>query len=92
MEVMSTGQKIRNIRETLKMGRGEFAEKTGINKRTLIGAETSNREVMSGILTAIAKIWPEYAAYLLTDEVNIKQKNPDVESLAKELPIAKKAK
>lgn len=91
MKVMSTGKKIRNVRETLKMGRGEFAEKTGINKRTLIGAETSDREVMSGILTAIAQVWPEYAAYLLTDEVGTRQKNPEVENLAKELPKAKKA-
>ena len=85
------GQKIRNVREALGMGRGEFAEKTGINKATLIGVETRDREIMSSILEAVATNFPEYAAYLLTDEVSIKQKNPEVESLAKELPRAKKA-
>lgn len=46
---------------------------------------------MSGALIAIAQAWPEYAAYLLTNEVGTQQKNPEVESLAKELPKAKKA-
>lgn len=92
MKITSTGKKIRNVRETLKMGRGEFAEKTGINKRTLIGVETSDREIMSGILTAIAQAWPEYAAYLLTDETGIKQKHPEVDAVQRELPKAKKAK
>lgn len=91
---MSTpiGKKIRNIREALEMGRAEFAEKTGINKGTLIGIEVSDRDAMSGVLIAIAQTWPEYAAYLLTNETNIKQKNPEVESISKELPKAKKAK
>lgn len=88
----SIGKKIRNVREALGMGRGEFAEKTGINKGTLIGIEVNDRDVMSGILTAIAQEWPEYAAYLLTEETGIKQKNPEVESISRELPKAKKAK
>lgn len=74
------------------MGRGEFADKTGIIKGSLIRIEVSDSEVMSGALTAIAQAWPEYAAYLLTDEVDIKQKNPEVESISRELPKAKKAK
>jgi len=74
------------------MGRQEFVDKTGIPKNTLIQIEVNDREIKSGALTAIAQAWPEYAAYLLTDEIDIKQKNPEVESLAKELPKAKKAK
>lgn len=90
---MSTpiGKKIRNVRETLGMGRAEFAEKTGINKGTLIGIEVSEREAMSGILIAIATAFPQYAAYLLTDDVGIEQKNPEVEELQRELPKARKA-
>jgi transcriptional regulator with XRE-family HTH domain len=86
------GEKIRNVRETLGMGRQEFVEKTGIAKGTLIGVEQGNREPKAGILIAIANAFPEYAAYLLSDEIGIKQKNPEVENLAKELPIATKAK
>lgn len=70
------GEKIRNVRESLGMGRQEFAIKTGIPKGTLIGAEQGNREPKAGILIAIAKIWPKYAAYLLTDEINIPQEDP----------------
>lgn len=73
------------------MGRQEFAEKTAINKGTLIGIETTDREVMSGILIAITKQWPQYTEYLMNENVGTKQKNPEVESLAKELPKAKKA-
>lgn len=91
---MSTpiGQKIRNVREALEIGRQEFVDKTGIPKGTIIGIEQGLREPKAGVLIAIAQTWPEYAAYLLTDEIGIKQKNPEVESLAKELPKAKKAK
>jgi transcriptional regulator with XRE-family HTH domain len=86
------GRRIRNIREAQGMGRQEFAEKTGINKGTLIGIEVSEREVMSGILSAISKAFPEYTEYLISDQIGIKQKNPEVENLAQELPVAKKAK
>lgn len=74
------------------MGRQEFVDITGIPKNTLIQIEVSDREVMSGVLTAISKAFPEYTHYLLNDEISIKQKNPEVESLAQELPAAKKAK
>jgi transcriptional regulator with XRE-family HTH domain len=85
------GKKIRTIRECLGMGRGEFADKTGINKGTLIGIETIEREVMSGVLIAITKLWPQYAAYLLTDEVEIKQENPEAEGLGTAQARMKKA-
>ncbi len=90
---MSTpiGKKIRNVREAIGIGRQEFVNKTGIPKNTLIQMEVNDREVKSGALIAIAKAFPQYAAYLLTDELGIKQKNPELESLAKELPKAKKA-
>lgn len=86
------GEKIRNVREALEMGRQEFVDKTGVNKGSLIRIEQGQNEPKAGILIAIAQAWPEYAAYLLTDEVSIKQKHPEVESLAKKLLVAKKAK
>ncbi len=90
---MSTpiGKKIRNVREALGMGRQEFVDTTGIPKNTLIQIEVSEREVKSGALIAIATAFPQYAAYLLTDEISIKQRDPEVESISKELPKAKKA-
>lgn len=88
----SIGEKIRNVREALKMGRQEFVEKIEIPKGTIISIEQGHREPKAGVLIAIAAAFPEYAAYLLTDEIGIKQKNPEVETLAKKLPVAKKAK
>lgn len=85
------GEKIRIIRERLGMGRHEFAQKTGIPKDTIIGAELGRREPKAGILIAIATQWPEYAAYLLTDATDIKQRNPEVEKTAEDLHEGEKA-
>lgn len=73
------------------MGRAEFSQITGIPKDTLIGAELNRREPKSGILIAIAQQWPEFAAYLLTDATSTKQRNPELEALARELDDQKKA-
>lgn len=73
------------------MGRAEFSQATGIPKDTLIGAELNRREPKAGILMSIAQQWPEYAAYLLTDDTSAKQRNPELEALARELEDQKKA-
>lgn len=73
------------------MGRQEFADLTGIPKATLIRYETEKISPGGEALSAIAKLWPEYAAYLLTDKTNVKQRNPEVESVARELENQKKA-
>lgn len=90
---MSTpiGEKIRNVREILGMGRQEFVNATGIPKNTLIGIEVGKHKPGTEAITAIANAFPQYALYLLLDDVAIKQKNPEVESISKELPRAKKA-
>ncbi len=73
------------------MGRQEFVEKTGIPKNSLIGIEIGKHEPGAKAITAIAKAFPEYALYLVLDEVNIKQKNPEVEEVAKSLQEHRKA-
>lgn len=75
------GERIRNVRETLGMGRQEFVDKTGIPKNSLIAIETGRHEPGAKSLMAIASTFPEYAAYLLINDVEIKQKNPEVEGL-----------
>lgn len=72
------GKKIRNIRERLKLGRAEFCVKTGIPKQTLIKYEQESSKPGSDVLIAITDNWPEYATYLLTDEV-VEQRNPEGE-------------
>lgn len=72
-----TGKKIRAIRESLELGRHEFAEITGIPKGTLIGIEQQRQEPKAGVLVAIADKWPEFAAYLLTDKFDVEQRHPE---------------
>jgi len=74
------------------MGRQEFVDKTGIPKNSLIGIEVGKHEPGAKVLITIAQAWPEYAAYLLTDDVDVVQKHPEVDQLARVLQEAKQAK
>ena len=76
---MSTGygKRIRMVREHLGLGRAEFCNETGIPKQSLINYETERTKPNAEVLGAIAKKWPEYAAYLITDRTDIPQINPD---------------
>lgn len=59
------------------MGRQEFADKTGIAKGTLIRTEQGQNSPQVNVLLKIAEFWPEYAAFLLTDQIHIEQKRPE---------------
>lgn len=63
----------------------------GIPKGTLIRTEQGQNSPQVSVLIKIAELWPEYAAYLLTDATETKQRNPEVELLARELKDQKKA-
>ena len=67
------------IREGLNMGRQEFADKTGIAKGTLVRAEQGQNSPQADILIKIAGVWPEYAAFLLTDNYQVHQQTPEVQ-------------
>lgn len=73
------------------MGRQEFADKTGIAKGTLIRTEQGQNSPQVSVLLRIAELWPEFAAYLLTDQTDIKQRNPEREGLAEDLQGQRKA-
>lgn len=87
----TVGKRVRTLRESLGLGRNEFCEKTGLAIGTLIGIERDRHEPKVGALASIAAVWPEYAAYLLTDATDTKQRNPEVEQLAQDLKEARKA-
>jgi len=80
MQTVSTpiGEKIRNVRDALGMGRQEFVDKTGIPKGTLIRIEQGQNEAKASALIAIASQWPEYAEYLLTGDAGTDQRNPEI--------------
>lgn len=79
--VSTVGEKIRLIRESLGMGRQEFADKTGIAKGTLIRTEQGQNSPQVVVLLKISELWPEYSSYLLTDSTEVKQRNPEREAL-----------
>lgn len=79
--VNKSRKKIRLIRESLELGREEFCKKTGIPKPSLIKYETDRAGVSGNVLSAIARIWPEYSTYLLTDKTEVKQRNPEIKAL-----------
>lgn len=74
--VSTVGERIRLIRESLGMGRQEFADKTGIAKGTLIRTEQGQNSPHIEVLLRVVELCPQYAAYLLTDQYLIKQEKP----------------
>ena len=62
----NTAERIRQIREKLELGRQAFADKTGIEKKTIENIELERQKVYAWHIEAIAKIWPQYAYWLVT--------------------------
>lgn len=79
--VSTVGERIRLIRESLGMGRQEFADKTGIAKGTLIRTEQGQNSPQVAVLLKIAELWPQFAAYLLLDNIDIKQRKPEKDTV-----------
>lgn len=66
--ISQTGERIREIRESQDMGRQQFADITGIAKKTIENTEAGRQRATEQALAAIAKQWPQYALWLLTGE------------------------
>lgn len=92
---MSTilGNKIREIRESLKLGRQVFCDLTGLKKSTLIRIETGPTDPSAKTLQSITKTWPQYTMWLMNDEVipEAGQISPEIEDTRKKLKTAGKA-
>lgn len=86
----SIGERIILIREDIGVDAATFSQKIGMPEDVLLRVECGKLEPDTAFLTAIAKQWPQYAVYLLTDETFVNQRNPEVESLAQELKIPEK--
>lgn len=66
---MSTiNQRIRELREHLGLGRTEFAELVGTNRKRLQNVERGLQKPPSDLLEAIASEWPQYSVWLLTGQ------------------------
>lgn len=66
------GLKIRQIREAEGLGRAEFAKLIGISKASLITVERAQYAPRASVLLAVANAFPQYAYWMLTDQVQKK--------------------
>ncbi len=84
-------QRIFNLRKSLGMDLPDFAAKVGLDEKLLAQVESSDSRIIDeskeDVLVAVAKIFPDYACYLMTGKV-VQQKNPEVQKLEKELGVS----
>lgn len=65
------GEKIRELRESLEMGRAEFSDETGIPKETLIKIEQGKVDPRMSTLLKITRKYTQYAFWLMTDKTHV---------------------
>jgi DNA-binding XRE family transcriptional regulator len=66
IDELAINKRIRILREYLGMGRGEFAEKTGISKNALINLEQEKQKAYAWHCESISKVFPKYAYWITT--------------------------
>ena len=78
---LAINERIRKLRNHLKMGRGEFSEETGISKNALINLEQRKQKAYAWHCEAISKIFPKYAYWITTGNVipEAGQISPEIE-------------
>lgn len=83
-------KKIRELRDSLKLGRAEFAEKSEIPKKTLENIEQGKQKAYAWHVQAICKKWPDYTLWLMTGLTNAEsgQISPELEEVRQKLDKA----
>jgi hypothetical protein len=71
----------------------QFEEITGIKRQTWQNLATKKQRANEDMLEAIAKIWPQYAYWIMTGKTDTKSghTSPILERIARELEKVKKA-
>lgn len=82
-----SNKRIRELRDYLGLGRGEFAEKTGLPKKTIENLEQENQKAYVWHIEEIAKTWPEYSYWLTTGQTlpEAGQISPELEEIREKL-------
>ncbi len=82
-----TNKRIRKLRDHLGLGRGEFAEKTGLPKKTIENLEQEKQKTYAWHIEEITKTWPEYAFWLVTGKTlpEAGQISPEIEETRQNL-------
>lgn len=68
MSIDTYSAKLRAIRDAEGLTQTAFAAETGINLRSYQNAESGYRSPGLPMIEAVARRWPQYARWLLTDE------------------------
>lgn len=91
MNIKKPHEKIRMIREAEGLGRHDFSRITNIPKRTLENIENKGTDPRAGILVRVCKAFPEYALWIMLDEININmgQISPQIKSIWEEYTFDK---
>lgn len=83
---MSINQRVRELRNFLKLGRAAFSAETGLPKKTIENIENENQRMNGEQVEAICKRYPEFSNWLTTGEVKNKlQISPETEEIRKKL-------
>ena len=65
------GEKLKNLRKTLRMSQEELAEQAGVSRQTISAIEAGmTSSVRTGTLEAIAKAVGVSVSYFFTDDVS----------------------
>lgn len=79
--------RIRKLRESLKLDRTMFATETGIKAKTWANVESGIQKANEEHIKAIINKWPEYAYWLTTGQTipEAGQISPEIEETRKNL-------
>ena len=66
MPEQTINQRMRELRDHLGYGRQEFANKTGLKKKTIENIENELQRINGEQISTIVKTFPEYAYWLTT--------------------------
>lgn len=79
------GKRIKTIRERIGLDRCGFGQVLSLSEDEVFAIEAGELTIPLDGLTKIAKNWPEYSTYLLTGDTDVKQRNPEIEIVARGL-------
>lgn len=80
---MNINQRLRSLRDHLKLGRHDFSTSIGMKKQTLANIENERQQINGSYLEAICEAYPEYAYWLVTGKTlpEAGQTSPELEKM-----------
>jgi transcriptional regulator with XRE-family HTH domain len=93
MDIYGANKRIRELRDSLELGRAAFEAKTGIDRKTIANIEQEKQKVYALHIEQISKVWPEFGYWLATGKVlpEAGQISPELEKIREDSGRAGKA-